>query len=76
MLSRVIIILICVLKALIIRNGVFKLKINTFPLYCLKSRAVCFRFQIYVFGPHMICAWKPISSGTYFIGRYVNAAGI
>jgi hypothetical protein len=32
MLSRVIIILIYVLKALIIPNGVFKLKINMYPL--------------------------------------------
>jgi hypothetical protein len=74
--SRVIIVLVYVLKALIIHNDVFKLKVNMCSLNCLKSRAVCFKFQIYVFGPHMICAWKPISSGTDFIGRYVNDVGI
>jgi len=36
MLSRVIIIVIYVLKALIIRNGVFNLKVNMCPLNCLK----------------------------------------
>jgi hypothetical protein len=62
------IILIYVLKALITRNGVFKLRVSMFPLNCLISRAVRFKFQIYVFGPHIICAWKPINSGTDYIG--------
>jgi len=76
MLSRVIFILIYVLKALIIRNGVFKLQVNMCPLNCLQSHAVCFKFHTHVFRPHMICAWKPISCGTDFIGRYANDVGI
>lgn len=65
-----------VLKALIIRNGVFKINVNMLPLNCLKSHAARFKFQIYVFGPHMICAWKPLSCGIDFIGRYFNDVGI
>ena len=32
-----------------------KLKVNKYPLNCLKSRVVCFKFQIYVFGTHDLC---------------------
>jgi hypothetical protein len=51
MLARVIVILIYLLKALIIRNGVFKLEVNMCPLNCLKSHSVRFKFQI-------LCVWS------------------